>query len=160
VHGGVPTQRVVVAGGAMLAACVLTAPALLATSLYVALPLLVAGAACVGGENPPMDAARLDVVRGTVWGRAEGVRTLLKSGAQAASPVAFGLLADHAFGGGGSGLRDAFLVMLVPLLVGGVLLLTLGRRWYPGDVRRAQTEGERADRPVDAPASRAAAVAR
>jgi hypothetical protein len=86
-----------------------------------------------------------------VWGRAEGVRTLLKSGAEALSPFTFGVLADHAFGGGRTGLRDAFLVMLVPLLADGVLLLTVGRRCYPAGVRRAKSSPEDARRRVGAP---------
>ena len=145
---GVPTGRILAAGVAMLLAVVCTTPAFLTTSLYVAVPFLIAGSACVGGENPPMDAARLDVVRPQVWGRAEGVRTLLKSGAQALSPLCFGLLADHVFGGGRTGLRDAFLVMLVPLVAGGVLLLTVGRRFYPDDVRAARHKRRPAAQPV------------
>jgi hypothetical protein len=40
-------------------------------------PLLILGAFLLGVPNPPMDAARLDIMHPRLWGRAEGVRTVL-----------------------------------------------------------------------------------
>jgi MFS family permease len=141
--------RVALAGIAMTASAVVLAPATLVSGLGAGLLLLLVGGALVGAQNPPIDAARLDIVPAALWGRAEGVRTLLKSGATALAPIVFGLVADHACGGGLPGLRTAFLVTLIPLLAGGVVLLTIGRRHYPQDVLAATTAGAAADALTD-----------
>jgi predicted MFS family arabinose efflux permease len=143
------TARVLVPAICYLAAPVLLAPSLLVGSVGVAVPLLVLAGAALAGPNPPLDAARLDLMPSGLWGRAEGVRTLVRQTAQAAAPVAFGLLAD-ALGGGGSafgsgghvsaatadGLDYAFLIMLLPLALNGGALL-VARRSYPADVATA-----------------------
>jgi MFS family permease len=90
----------------------------------------------MGGTNPPLDAARLDVMPPSLWGRAEAVRTVLQAAAQAGAPVLFGVLASDVFGGG-HGLRDAFLLSLVPLALSAILLLVVGRRTYPADAATA-----------------------
>ena len=92
-----------------------------------------------------------------LWGRAEGVRTLLRQSAQGAAPLLFGLVADSFSGAhvlvstdqkisalATQGLQYAFLLMLCPLLLNGVILL-LARRRYPADVVTA-VESERASR--------------
>jgi MFS family permease len=138
----VTSARVIVAGVAVLVASVLFVPALLVTTLAVALPVLVCAGVFLGATGPSMDAARLDIMPPLLWGRAEAVRTVLRNAAEAASPVLFGLLADDVFGRSGArhtatGLRDTFLVMLVPLLLAGLLALVVGRRTYPVDVATA-----------------------
>jgi MFS family permease len=60
------------------------------------------------------------------------VRSLLRALAFAAAPLAFGWLADRLGSGHASGTRDAFLLMLVPLALSGLLLLR-ARRTYPRD---------------------------
>jgi hypothetical protein len=71
-----------------------------------------------------------------LWGRAESIRTLLRSFAQALAPLLFGAVADHVFGGGRAGLQWTFTVMLVPLAASAALLY-YARRTYPGDVASA-----------------------
>jgi MFS family permease len=128
--------RVTVAAVAVLGAAVLFVPALLTASIGVAIPLLMLCGVGMGGTNPPLDAARLDVMPPGLWGRAEAVRTLLQSAAQAAAPVLFGLTASDLIGGP-DGLRDTFLLSLLPLALGAGLLLTVGRRTYPTDAATA-----------------------
>lgn len=139
--------RITVAGGAYLVAAGLLVPALLFGALALALPLLILAVAALGAANPALDAARLDVVPGRLWGRAEGVRTLLRQLATAAAPIAFGLTAD-AFGTGGTGaltgasetrgdMHDTFLVMLVALVASGLILLW-GRGGFARDVATAE----------------------
>jgi hypothetical protein len=111
----------------------------------------------VAAPNPPLDAARLDIMPARLWGRAEGVRTLLRQVAQGAAPLVFGLVAD-AFSGAQvlvtnkeissratQGLDYAFLIMLCPLFLAGIVLL-FTRRSYPSDVVTA-VESERATAP-------------
>ncbi|HJS94099.1 MAG TPA: MFS transporter [Solirubrobacteraceae bacterium] len=140
--------RVLVGAIAYFAAIVLLAPALLLTTVATALPLLVLAAGALAAPNPPLDAARLDVVPSGLWGRAEGIRTMLRQSAQAAAPLLFGLVAD-ALGGAtvtasqhhipaatARALQETFLIMLVPLLLTGLMLL-VARRGYAADVATA-----------------------
>ena len=87
-------------------------------------------------QNPPIDAARLDIMPPLLWGRAESVRTLLRSLAMALAPLLFGAVSDHVFGGGRSGLQWTFVVMLLPLGASAWLLFK-ARRTYPQDVATA-----------------------
>lgn len=146
--------------GFIVAAAVL-APAIAMTSILVALPLFLIAAFAMAAPNPGLDAARLDVVPAGMWGRSEGVRTLFRQSLQGLAPLTFGLVSEL-FGASSAGLgagvagnnshaavppyqahalEYTFLVMLVPLLVGGVVLL-LARRAYPVDVASA-LESER-----------------
>jgi hypothetical protein len=147
--------RLVVGGAGFLAASVLFVPALLTSSLLLALPLLVAAAFALSSPNPPIDAARLDVVPSRMWGRAESIRTTVRTVLEAFAPLTFGLLAA-ALGGGMSGgfssgvdqarstvshastrgLEYTFLIMLVTLAASGVLILR-ARRTYLTDVASA-----------------------
>jgi predicted MFS family arabinose efflux permease len=147
-HSGRISARPVVAGAAFLLAAGIFVPALLAGSLPVAAPLLFLAAAALGGANPPLNAARLDLVPSALWGRAEGVRTALSTALQAVAPLVFGYLST-VFGGrggglgepstteGGGGLEQTFLVMLGTLAVAGLLLLARARATYPRDVATA-----------------------
>jgi MFS family permease len=114
--------RLLVGAVALVTAAVLFVPALLTRSLGIAVLALSGAAFALAGANPPLDAARLDIMPSALWGRAEAARTLLREPAQALAPLLFGVVADHAFGGGHAGLRDAFLLMLLPLLAGAVVL--------------------------------------
>ena len=143
------TARVVVPGVAALAAAVVFVPGLLAGTLLAAVPILAVALGLVTATNPPLDAARLDVVPGALWGRAESIRVVARTLFVASAPLCFGLLSG-AFGAGevdatvsegaavdpavGSGLAATFLLMLIPL-VGSGLLLLLARRTYVRDVR-------------------------
>jgi MFS family permease len=136
-----------------LAAAGLLVPGIAATHLTSALWFVVAGAALVSAANPPLDAARLDIMPAGLWGRAEGTRTFLRSLAQAVAPLAFGGLADAIAGifpaqapigthpgvispSSARGLEVSFLIMLVSLAAAGVFLAR-ARRTYPSDVATA-----------------------
>jgi hypothetical protein len=67
--------RVLVPAVCLLALTPVLAPAIATTALAVALPLLLVGGFLLGAVNPPLDAARLDIIHPQLWGRAEGVRT-------------------------------------------------------------------------------------
>jgi MFS family permease len=99
-------------------------------------PYLVAAAFFLGMQNPPLDAARLDIMPPLLWGRAEAVRTALRSLAMALAPLLFGAVSDHVFGGGRSGLQWTFVVMILPLGASSWLLFK-GLRTYPADVANA-----------------------
>ena len=128
--------RVVVPMVALLTITVFLAPGIVTTSLFVALPLLTVGAGLLGAANPPLDAARLDIIHPALWGRAEGVRTLLRTLGEAAAPALFGLTSDTLFGGGGHGLEYTFLVFLIMPIIAG-LLACAALRTYPRDVATA-----------------------
>jgi MFS family permease len=130
------SARIVVSAIAATAAVVLFVPPLFTRSALTAVPYITLAALALAAQNPPLDAARLDIMPPMLWGRAEGVRTLLRSLAQALAPLLFGAVSDYVFGGGSSGLRWTFVVMLVPLGASAVFLYR-GLRTYPGDVATA-----------------------
>jgi len=157
IRGGRLTGRLLVAAGAYAAAAVILGPAVATTSLAVAIPLYILGAAALAAPNPPLDAARLDIMPARLWGRAEGVRTLLRSFAEALAPFLFGLISEQlathhhnanaassGFGANSSaqGLEYTFLIMLVPLLVSAYLMLRAGGT-YPRDISTAIASEDR-----------------
>ncbi len=129
-------------------------PGILTDSLATALPFCFLGTALISAANPPLDAARLDIMPPGLWGRAESVRTFLRSVAQALAPLLFGGVSDliagfepqkapigtHTNGpvstATGDGLQITFLIMLVTLLAAGWFLWR-ARLTYPGDVATA-----------------------
>jgi MFS family permease len=131
--------RILVAGVAALATVALFIPALITRSSATALPYFIGAAFFLSAQNPPIDAARLDIMPPLLWGRAEGVRTFLRTAAQALAPLIFGAVSDL-LGGGRMGLQYTFIVMLLPLTVSGVVLLR-GLRTYPRDVATAGAAG-------------------
>jgi MFS family permease len=139
--GRIPA-RVEVPGVAVLAAAALFVPAIITTHLSLAIPLLVLAAACLGAANPPLDAARLDIMVPRLWGRAEAARTLLRNLGDAAAPLLFGVLASAVFGGP-TGLEYTFLVMLIALVAAAGVTLAIARRTYPFDVAAATESMER-----------------
>jgi predicted MFS family arabinose efflux permease len=140
--------RPVLAGAAFMLAAVFFAGGLTTADILIAAPFFVIAAACLGAANPPLDAARLDIMPPRLWGRAEAVRTLLRSLSEALAPLLFGIV-SVALGArsssaeaapdpsSGLALTEAFLVVLIPLLAAGILLTVLGRRTYPQDVATA-----------------------
>jgi predicted MFS family arabinose efflux permease len=129
-------RRLTVAAFSQLLATVIFAAALLQAELAPAGVLLFIGASVLGAAGPCLDAVRLDIMAPDIRGRGEAARGLLTLVSSALGPVTFGLVAT-AFGGRGDlALRDAFLVMLIPLAAGALLLLT-ARRPYPADAARA-----------------------
>jgi predicted MFS family arabinose efflux permease len=136
-----------------LGAAGLLVPGILSSHLTPGLWFDVAGAALLSAANPPLDAARLDIMPAGLWGRAESTRTLLRSLAQALAPLLFGGVADLVAGfapqqapvgthpGGvsratGTGLEVSFLIWLAALAAAGIFLAR-ARRTYPRDVATA-----------------------
>jgi MFS family permease len=130
------TARIWVAAIAALATPLLFVPALTTASVVTALPYLTMAGFTLTAQNPPIDAARLDIMPPLLWGRAEGIRTALRTAGQALAPPLFGAVADYVFGGGPGALRWTFIVMLAPLMAAGVITLR-ARRTYPRDVATA-----------------------
>jgi MFS family permease len=128
--------RIIVSAIAAAGAVVLFIPAIFTHSALSALPYLIFAALAISAQNPPLDAARLDIMVPLLWGRAEGVRTFLRTTAQALAPLLFGAVSDYVFGGGHSGLKWTFAVMLLPLAASAYFLFR-GLRTYPRDVATA-----------------------
>jgi len=143
---GLLNARVLTPAVAAAVTTVLFVPAIFTRQAVTAVPYLVAAAFFLGAQNPPLDAARLDIMPPLLWGRAEAVRTLLRSLAMALAPLLFGAVSDYVFGGGRSGLQWTFVVMLVPLGVSSWLLFK-GLRTYPADVATAAASAD--DAPGD-----------
>jgi predicted MFS family arabinose efflux permease len=150
---GVLEARIWVPAGCYLGAAALLVPGLLIGHLTPALWFDLGGTALISAANPPLDAARLDIMPAGLWGRAEATRSFLRSLAQAIAPLVFGGLADAVAGivpaqapigthapaispSTARGLEISFLVLLVTLAAAGVFLLR-ARATYPGDVATA-----------------------
>jgi MFS family permease len=141
--------RITVAAIAYGVAAVALAPAFALHALAIAIIFYLIGGLAIAAPNPPINAARLDIMPAALWGRAEGVRSVVQNLAMGLAPFLFGLVSDRlatgsssgqstGFGanGSGTGLRDTFLIMLAPLLVAAALML-VARRRYPRDVATA-----------------------
>ena len=150
---GVLAARIWVPAVCYLAAAVVMIPGIIGTHLFPSLWFDAAGAALISAANPPLDAARLDIMPSGLWGRAESARTFLRSLAQAIAPLLFGGLADLIAGivpvqtpigtrftavspSTAQGLEITFLVMLVALVAAGIVMLR-ARHTYPTDVATA-----------------------
>ena len=152
---GALNSRVWIPAVCYLGAAGLLIPGFLSDHLTPALWFDVGGAALLAAANPPLDAARLDIMPAGLWGRAESVRTVIRSLAQALAPLLFGLLAAGIAGiaqvkqapvgtknipaissSEARGLEVTFLVMLLALIFAGVSLLR-ARHTYPRDVATA-----------------------
>jgi MFS family permease len=129
------SSRVLVAAIAAVLTTVFFVPAIFTRSTLTALPYLSLAGFALTAQNPPIDAARLDIMPPLLWGRAEGIRTLLRTLAQSLAPVLFGAM-SQALGGGRGGLQWTFAILLVPLAANGVILFVAVRS-YPRDVATA-----------------------
>jgi MFS family permease len=144
-------------------ATLLLIPGFVGTSLTSAVWFDVAGAALIAAANPPVQAARLDIMPAGLWGLAESVRTFVRSLAQALAPILFALVADLVAGfvprqapigthpaapssATSTGLEVSFLVMLVTLAAAGVFMAR-ARATYASDVATAAAAGPPTDRP-------------
>ncbi len=146
-HRGRIKARVQVPAVAATLTVVLFVPALLTTSVLTALPYVILAAAALSAQNPPIDAARLDIMPFQLWGRAEGVRTLLRTLAQSLAPLLFGSLSDVI------GLRNTFMVMLLPLAAAAWFLFRASHS-YPSDVATAVAAAEVIPPPEARPSKR------
>ncbi|HKA26298.1 MAG TPA: MFS transporter [Gaiellaceae bacterium] len=135
-HRGYLNGRILVSAFAATAAVVLFIPAVFTRSPLTALPYISLAALALSAQNPPIDAARLDIVHPLLWGRAEAIRTFLRTIAQAFAPLLFGAVSDYVFGGGRSGLQWTFAIMLLPLAASAYFLFK-ALDTYPRDVATA-----------------------
>jgi len=155
IYRGRVDARLLVGGMGFLVAAVVFIPALMTGSVLIGLPLFLVASFALAAPNPPVDAARLDVVPSHMWGRAESIRTTVRTVLEAFAPLVFGVV-SAVLGGGNSGgfaagvnekqvqfseagtrgLQYTFLIMLVTLAGCGLLLLR-ARRSYIGDVATA-----------------------
>jgi MFS family permease len=152
VRQGMIEARILIPAFCYLAAAALLVPGLAAKHLTPAVWFDVAGTAFLSAANPPLDAARLDIMPSGLWGRAESTRTFLRSLAQGIAPLVFGGLADLIAGiapkqapigthpvispGSARGLEITFLLMLGTLAAAGIFLLR-ARTTYSRDVATA-----------------------
>lgn len=140
IRTGRTSARMSIGAIAYLATAVIFIPGALSPTLAMALPIFLVAAVCVGASNPPVDAARLDIMPSQLWGRAEAVRTALRQLLQGLAPLTFGLVSSL-FGAASAGisagvdtsaasvsaanahgLEMAFIVLTVPLLIAGIAL--------------------------------------
>ncbi|MGH8980747.1 MAG: MFS transporter, partial [Acidimicrobiales bacterium] len=154
--------RLMVPAAAFVVAGVVFVPGIVSKSLIISIPLFLVAGFCIAAPNPGLDAARLDIMPSRMWGRAEAVRSFLRSILQSFAPLIFGFVSTffggshHGFGvsGGGlhsqasssAGLEPTFLIMLVTLFAAAAIVWT-GRKPYPVDVAAA-AETERRFPPV------------
>jgi predicted MFS family arabinose efflux permease len=131
------SARMAVGGAAFLAAAVFILPTLLTHSLLPAMVFAFVAAIALGGINPPLNAARLDIVHSRVWGTAEAVRTTLVSISTGLAPLAFGVVSTKLGDPQDSALGHTFLIMLTTLVVAAALIWCVARRTYPRDVAEA-----------------------
>lgn len=150
---GVLQARIRTPAVCYLGAAALLVPGVIGSGLTPALWFDMGATALIAAANPPLEAARLDVMPAGLWGRAEGLRGLLRSLSQALAPLVFGGLADAVAGiapeqapigthpgvispSGARGLEVSFLIMLCTLAAAGVLMLR-AQGTYPEDVATA-----------------------
>jgi hypothetical protein len=145
--------RVWVPAGCYVGAAIVLIPGILGHRMYPAVWFDAAGAALISAANPPLNAARLDIMPAGLWGRAESTRTFIRSILQALAPLLFGGVADLIAGfvprqapigthpglvsaSTATGLKWTFLIMLGSLAAGGVFLARASAS-YPRDVATA-----------------------
>jgi len=150
-----------------IGAAVLLIPGFLGSHLTPALWFDVAGAALLAAANPPTQAARLDIMPAGLWGRAESVRTFVRSLFMAAAPLVFGGLAQLIAGivpsqapigthphappsHESTGLQVTFLIMIATLIAAGILTAR-ARYTYATDVATAAASEEQTDTAVTLP---------
>jgi MFS family permease len=151
--GGNLTARVWFPGACYIGAALLLIPGFVGSSLNTAMWFNVGGAALISAANPPIQAARLDVVPAGLWGRTSSALTLVRSVAQALAPLVFGGVADLVAGivprpapigthphapssNTATGLQVSFLIMSVTLIAAGVFLFR-ARTTFASDVASA-----------------------
>ena len=146
--------RVWVPSVCYIGAAVFLIPAFVSTQIFgSAIWFVMIGAALLAAANPPIQAARLDIMPAELWGRAESTRTFIRSLAQAIAPVLFGGLTSLIAGfypkqspigthvsattvNQSHGLEITFLIMLVTLVAAGILMAK-ARLTYASDVATA-----------------------
>ncbi len=142
---GILCGRIYIAIAAASLTTVSFIPALITNSPLAALPYLTIAAFSLSAQNPPIDAARLDIVQPLLWGRAEGARTFVRTAAQAVAPTLFGAVSEYIFAGGSSATADSlrwtFAIMLLPLAANALIMIK-AIKTYPRDVATAYASAD------------------
>lgn len=141
---GWTSSRIEVPAAALLAAAILFVPAIWTGNAIIGMALLTCGTAALAAANPPIDAARLDVVPSGLWGRGEAGRTALRGMLEGGAPLLFGAISDW-LGGGAEGLKRTFLIMLITIIAASAFAIP-ARRAYPRDVATADVSTRRIQR--------------
>ena len=123
-------------GSAFFVAAIFILPTLLTHNLPLAMVFAFLAAIGLGGVNPPLNAARLDIVHSRLWGTAEAVRTTLVSISTGLAPLVFGFVSTE-LGDSSAALNHTFLIMLGCLVLAAALIVCVARRSYPRDVAAA-----------------------
>ncbi|MEL5847876.1 MAG: MFS transporter [Candidatus Igneacidithiobacillus chanchocoensis] len=135
-HRRIVAARVWVAAGAFFLTVLSFLPAFLVANIWVSTPAFFLAAAALGATNPTLDAARLDIMHSRLWGRAESVRNTVRYTLVGLAPLMIGLLVDKlqaVVPNGAQALGDAFLILLVLLLLAGISMV-FAAFTYPRDV--------------------------
>jgi MFS family permease len=155
------SARVWFPGVCYAGAALLMIPGFLGTSITPAIWFDVLGAALISAANPPLQAARLDVVPAGLWGRTQSALTVVRSLAQALAPLVFGGVSQlisgifpsqapigdvrsHLHAPSSStttGLEVTFIVMLTTLAAAGYFLFR-ARKTFASDVASAAASEE------------------
>lgn len=138
---GVENGRLRVAIVGFTGAAVFAVPALLTSSMVFAAIMITLGVTFLSASTPTLDAVRIDVIPPRLRGRAEAVRTVVRTAAEGAAPAVFGIASTHLAGGGEAGLQLAFLITLPALALNGLLLMA-ALPSYARDAARAVEEPE------------------
>jgi MFS family permease len=164
---GYLSARVWFPGVCYVGAAVLMIPAFLGKSITPAIWFAVLGAGLISAANPPLQAARLDVVPAGLWGRTQSAQTVVRSLAQALAPLVFGGVSQlisgivpsqapigdvrtHLHAPSSStttGLEVTFVVMLATLGAAGYFLFR-ARETFASDVASAAASDDQS-RPTD-----------
>jgi MFS family permease len=155
---GMLKARVLVPAGCYVLAALLLIPGFLSSSLTPGLWFAFAGVVLIAAANPPIQAARLDIIPAALWGRAASSQNVIRSLAQGIAPTLFGALAALIAGIAPhqapigtrpgaptshttTGLQVTFLIMLATLVAGGIVLAR-ARTTYAADVATAAASEE------------------
>jgi UPF0716 family protein affecting phage T7 exclusion len=157
---GMLKARVLVPAACYVLAALLFVPGFISSSLTPALWFDVVGVALIAAANPPIQAARLDIMPAALWGRAASGQTAIRSLAQALAPTLFGVMTSLVAGfvprqapigtqpgrpssATATGLEVTFLIMLTTLVAAGIFLAR-ARDTYASDVATAAASEQEA----------------
>lgn len=129
------SARITVPAVALFASVPLMGFGVWVSAPWIGVPTMALGACALAAAIAPIDAARLDIVMPSMWGRGEAGRMALRSLFEGGAPLLFGALSSW-LGGGTVGLMRTFLLMLLPMLLASFLAIP-ARRSYPRDVATA-----------------------
>lgn len=126
-HSGHPASRLLVSATARIATAPLLFIAFSMSNPVLMLVFFFLGALTLTAAQPPLNAARADVLHPSLRGRGTSLDAVAQALGAAAAPILMGVLADA------TSLRTAFQIMIPAVLVGGLVLLVFGLPSYRAD---------------------------